>query len=161
VESENRMSYTPNSLLDLAIAAEAEVRRRPVQLLDQKLALLNRVEDALDCAIALENRGNATVTSIGPFGGTTLAVGDLVKIAIGTPVTSITGKTFHKIAEASYRVRVLRVRHGRVLRRPGRQPVIVNELIVWNGKKDFHAVEATRASRATSTVADHDLVVAA
>jgi hypothetical protein len=136
--------FTPDSLLDIAIASETEIRALSANHKDTQ-----KMESAFLCALWMENNHRSSMITVGPFGELPIKPGDRVRIAKGSQVfgritnaESAAGKSTMRIAGCSHVVTVQNTNAGYAGYDYQDRLVVRQQQVVWSGQRDWRRTDA-------------------
>jgi hypothetical protein len=130
------MSFTPESLLQLALDAQAELdATKPDVRSDLYWDVSRRRDDALHTAAWMEQHGITEAKSIGPYGNPQIRQGDKVRVLKGAKIGG-TGNRVPERAGVTHTVTVVSIDPGHVFAEHGRIR-LTNAKINWAGRGSY------------------------
>lgn len=133
--------FTPDSLLDLAVALEASAQSQ-APLTAARYADHWEMNQAFDTALWMENHGITKTQMIGKYGSLPLKGGMKVRIKRGAEIGSM-GARKSPFAGVSYVVSVHHVFDGATFHDMDGTLVVRNQSVHWSGKNGWCWTDAT------------------
>lgn len=131
------MSFTPDSLLQIALDAQAELDATTpdIRSADFRWEARRKRDDALHTAAWMEQQGITEAKSIGPFGNPQIRQGAKVRVLKGAKIGG-TGSRVPERAGATHTVTVVSIDPGHVFAEHGRIR-LTNAKINWAGRGGY------------------------
>jgi hypothetical protein len=128
--------FTPDSLLDLAVAADEKVRRP--DYIEDRWELRRQRDDAFLAALWMENNDRRDARAVGPFGAVQITQGSRVRIRRGAEISG----SGERHALCAHTVTVRSVSDGYVGLDVNDRIVVRNQSVVWSGKNGWRTTDA-------------------